>query len=131
MIPIFLPVFNISDEIEATLIATVGSVIGAVVTAIFSYLANRRAKEARDQITNGHPRNVRDDLDQQFSFMNQHMDEQRDLLTTVLHRLDGIDVDMRIIRHDTAITTEDLHERIKRLEHTRVTRQSKHRSPIP
>jgi len=98
-----MPIWTFSEEIEATLITSVGSLTAALVAGVLGFLAQRSARRTREEITNNHPRNIRDDLDQQFDTLN--------------HRFDGVEIDIRDMRRDlgrqvdaTAALAERVHD---------------------
>jgi uncharacterized membrane protein YhiD involved in acid resistance len=114
---------SISDTVEIALVTSVLALVGTLVTAWFSYLAQKRAKQASDhaeqaktEVTNRHPKNIRDDLDDQFQQVKETINYRMDQGDK---RMDGIESDIRGIRRDVGRASDerrDLANRIHDLE---------------
>jgi chromosome segregation ATPase len=110
---------SISDDVEISFVTSLLALVGTVIGAWLSYLAQKRATQARDhafkastEVTNNHDVNLRDDLDRHFDGIDKRFDAAD-------KRLDGIESDIRGIRRDVGRAQDerrDLSIRIHDLE---------------
>jgi chromosome segregation ATPase len=74
----------ITENVTVALITGLVALVTGTVASVFGYLAQKSAKETKREMTNGHPSNIRVDLDQKFSGVHERLD-------SVCSRLDSGD----------------------------------------
>ena len=97
-----------NDAITVEIIVGGAGIIGTCVSSVFAWLSSRRAKQARDEVTNQHPLNVRTDMDEKNATVISRFDKLDagvELLNERIQgfgkRLDNHEIDTRTFRTET------------------------------
>lgn len=104
---------TLTEGMTIELIVGVFALGVATVTGVFSFLGQRAARRARDEITNNHPVNIRDDLtasfDKVFAWMeasDRHTESVDRRIEAGAQRMDQFAESMNILRSYLGRTDE-------------------------
>ena len=63
-------------------------VVGPIAVLIVGWVLNREIKKTKQEITNSHPKHLRDDLDAKFELVFAKLDSNKDVIENVDNKLD-------------------------------------------
>lgn len=74
-----------SEQVWAVIIQFV---LGPIAVLIVGWVLNREIKKTKQEITNSHPKHLRDDLDSKFDLVFAKLDSHKDVIENVDEKLD-------------------------------------------